>query len=366
MKVKTFRHPERARSGFRRFDSRGLFGAGILRSRKGQIQETQFNWIFVLIVGALIMAFFVFIVMKQKAASETKFAGKASQMLNTILVGAKVSSGTVQEIETPDLEIQFTCDDYFIGPTSQRLGNRIVFAPEYVEGDRLITWTKDWNVPFKVASFLYITTPNVRYIITGADVGPGSDAKWLFDLLPDQIYKELRSTDEMREVIDENDPYVRIIIANDVGGVYGVPANLEDVDVSGLVFQRAEGVFHFLEQDGTRFIDSGPERIEFTEDEVLFGAVFADSSDTFVCLMRRAYARLNVVAKIYLKRLDLIEPEFRRTNCEGLYGGNANINTIITESSSYPPEDIGAIAEAKTGLLRTNDDAQLKSCPLLY
>ena len=111
MQTKKIRFPDRVR-----------------RSRKAQV-ETQFNWIFILIVGAIILAFFTYIVIKQKAASDAKIAGKISQQLNTILVGAKVSSGTVQDIPTPEVSIHFTCNDYYIGPASQRLGNLIVFAP---------------------------------------------------------------------------------------------------------------------------------------------------------------------------------------------------------------------------------------------
>jgi len=161
-----------------------LKSKNIARSKKAQVQETQLNWVFILIVGAIILGFFTFIVMKQKVSSEAKFSGKVSQQINTILVGAKVSSGTVQMIPTPELEIRFTCNDYYIGPASQRLGNRVVFAPEYLDGDELITWALDWSVPFKVSTFLYMTTPFIKYVVVDSD----EDEKF-FNALPDKLNK---------------------------------------------------------------------------------------------------------------------------------------------------------------------------------
>ncbi|MBW2967495.1 hypothetical protein KY362_03340 [Candidatus Woesearchaeota archaeon] len=351
----------------------------LLQSKKAQIQETQFNWIFVLIVGALILAFFAFIVIKQKAASEAKFAGKATQMLNTILVGAKVSSGTVQEIDTPDLSIRFTCSDYYIGSASQRLGNRVVFAPEYVEGRKLITWTRDWNVPFKVASFLYITTPGVRYVIVGQDTSPSSFAAWLYDALPGKLTKDLVSLAELHTVVDENDPYVRIIFADFTieGGDFEVPVNMvEDTKVSGLVIDTRDPMrkrFQFLEKDGAYFNPVPMSPQQYIEDEVMFGAVFSDNVDEFICLMKRAYARLNVVAQIYGMKMSFVSPEQEYSNCEGLYtrddaAGNVHLAAIVAASATYPPDetDAGILWDSARELEKSNDLAQLRSCPLLY
>ncbi|MBU0461982.1 MAG: hypothetical protein KJ574_05330, partial [Nanoarchaeota archaeon] len=127
--------------------------------------EAQFNWIFILIVGAIIIAFFTLIVIKQKSASEVKVSSVLTKQLNTIFVGARVSSGTVQEIPTPNFAVRFTCNDYYIGAVSQRLGNRVLFAPENLEGNMIITWTLDWSVPYKVTTFLYVTNPKTRYLL---------------------------------------------------------------------------------------------------------------------------------------------------------------------------------------------------------
>ena len=332
------------------------------KCRKAQA-ETQFNWIFVLVVGAIIIAFFAFVVVKQRSASEAKFAGKVSQQLNTILVGAKVSSGTVQEIPTPEISIRFTCNDYYIGPASQRLGSRVVFAPEYVEGSSIITWTLDWNVPYKITSFLYITSPLVKYVV----VGEGRDAERIYSGLPDKLTKQQVTMANYITLRDEGDMHVRFIFVDQTAPSFDIPVGLEGVEVSGLKVNTDERSVQFLVQSETGLIASG-QVYRYMEDELLYGAIFADKPDEYECLVKRAYSRLNTVSSVYYEKLNEMAPMFEATNCEGFYRRNADINRLITATDDFPLEDADytAIGNAKSGLKETNMRLQLQSCPLIY
>jgi hypothetical protein len=338
----------------------------VVRSRKAQA-ESQLNWIFILIVGAIILAFFTFIVIKQKAASEAKFAGKVSQQLNTILVGAKVSSGSVQDIPTPDLSIRFTCNDYYIGPASQRLGNRVVFAPEFVVGNRLFTWTLDWNVPFKVASLLYITTPSVRYIIISKDANDRA-ARKIFEALPQKLTKSIFSLADYNAglIRDEGDTYVRFIFV-DSGQLFNIPQEFDGVEVSGLAVDTQNSSVQFLERsvsDEGSFTTMGI-KYQYLENELLYGAIFADRHDEYACLAERAYSRLNMVSRVYYERLNAIAPSKSGTACEGYYVENPGIGDLKQATSAYPPDYV-KIGDAKSRLREDNDYLQLYSCPLIY
>jgi hypothetical protein len=341
-----------------RFPGRRSFG------RKAQ-DESQLNWIFILIVGAVILAFFTFIVVKQRAASEAKFAGKVSQQLNTILVGAKVSSGTVQDIPTPELSIRFTCNDYYIGPASQRLGGRIVFAPEFLEGDRLITWTMDWNSPFKVTSFLYLTSPFVRYSIIGKSLDDPKTRN-LFESLPQKLNKRFFSIEDYNAgtISEDGDKYVRFIFV-DVGDSFNFPVGFDKVEISGLTVNTNSHQLQFLVKSSSGLITSGP-KYTYIEPEVLYGGVFADKYDNYECIMKRAYSRLNMVSRVYLERLNEIAPVYDATNCEGFYRNNPNLDLLVKSTVNYPP-DYPGVADAKVALEETNiKKLQLLSCPLIY
>jgi len=341
------------------------FPARAVKNRKAQA-DTQLNWIFIMIVGAIIMAFFIFIVMKQRAASEAKFSGKVAQQLNTILVGAKVSSGTVQEIPTPEISVRFTCNDYYVGASSQRLGNRVVFAPEYLDGNRMITWTLDWNVPFKVTSFLYITSPFIRYIVVGDD----DFAKELFASLPQKLNKKMFSTGDYPAAIrNEGDKAVRFIFVN-AGSQSMIPPGFENVGVSGIIVSGSTsssgGEVQFLMRsaaDPTSFTVLGDSK--FQELETLYGAIFSEKSEDYDCLMKRAYSRLNMVANVYLEKFNEIAGMYEYGNCVGFYRANPELTAIAGATQAYPPV-YTTIASSASGLIRTNTQLQLQSCPLIY
>src|SRR3989338_1748 len=88
-----------------------------MSSKKGGI-EVQFNWIFILIAGALILVFFVSLVQRQETVSNEKRDIDIRSKLSTILTSAKQSTGTLFEIKIPKTEIAFGCNGYSVGGTS--------------------------------------------------------------------------------------------------------------------------------------------------------------------------------------------------------------------------------------------------------
>ncbi len=355
----------------RHFKKRGAFR---FRNRKAQAVESQFNWIFILIVGAVIMAFFVFIVVKQKAASEAKFSGKVTKQLNTVLVGAKVSSGTYQEIPIPEVSIRFECNDYYIGPASQRLGNRVVFAPTFLEGAKIITWTLDWNVPFKVTSFLYLSSPTIKYYVIVPSL-EDEQASAFFDSLPPMLNKAMYTIEDYNngDILFENDLGVRFIFYNvaSAGSSFNLPPGFQGLDkvpVSGLnidLSDKNNPVFQFLKTNTATTLNAVGDPVPFYEDPVLYGAVFSDSLETFNCVMKKAYARLNVLSRVYLEKLNALAPLYEGSSCEGVYLDNVYLKGLITATEDYPP-DYGAIGDSVASLEQWNTKLQLQSCPLIY
>ncbi len=338
----------------------------IFNNRKAQGAESQFNWIFVLIVGVLILTFFGYIILKQKTASEAKFSGTVTKQLNTILVGAKVSSGTVQEIPTPEVSIRFSCTDYYIGPASQRLGTRVIFAPEYLdELSSIITWTLDWNNPFKVTSFLYLTSPKIRYYVIGPD---NEKTNKFYKSLPDKLNKKQFTPEELNSnaVLFENDKAVRFIFYN-TGALdteYLLDSSFSEAIASGLSIEPTTNKLQFLSFTGTALTPVG-EPVEFHEDPVMFGAIFSDNKDIFDCVLERAYTRLNIITQVYFEKLNLLAPEFKGDSCELYYLKNQKLSKIIFATQNYPP-DFSELGPAISGLKSDNTRLQLQSCPLIY
>ncbi|MBI5398942.1 hypothetical protein HZB03_05755 [Candidatus Woesearchaeota archaeon] len=346
--------------------------------KKAQETEQQFNWIFILIVGVLILAFFAYVVLKQKAASEVKLAVTITKQLNTILTGAKLSSGAFQDIPIPETTIRFSCDDYFIGDVSQRLGNRILFAPNFVEGNRIFTWTLDWNIPFKVSSFLYVTTPLVRYMLVPSAAEESQHlAKRLNSTLPAKINKEIIADIDLPNAVNLNDKRVRIILIQGLPAepAPAIPQSLAGVEVSALVIDPVQKKVQFYEESGAGLVSTGSP-MDYLDDASLFGAIFTESRGEYECSMNKAYDRLNSAAKIYARKFVLISNNYVGTACEGFYKGpglqgspeqegNQDLLSLVA-STTATPVDVKKIPESVQNLLNTNTKLQLNSCPLLF
>ena len=132
----------------------------------------QFNWILVLIIGGLILTFFISVVQKQRSVSEENIASSIQTDLQSILASSHVSTETASVIEIPSNEIQYSCEGFKVGnqfPTKFRY----TFAPDLLKSDRntISVFSYDWSMPYKITNFLYVTSPDIKYLIDSSSIG---------------------------------------------------------------------------------------------------------------------------------------------------------------------------------------------------
>lgn len=294
---------------------------------KAQV-EVHFNWIFVLIIGAVILTFFLFVVSKQKAVSDQRLAADVLADMELILTSQGISVGREDTVNIPDVEMRFTCDDYGMLEMTRRTGNAVLFAPDSVESERLLTWTQEWDVPFKVSNLLYLTSPDIRYylIYDLADDTATQFTEELNSSLPERMNKRMKTLSEAITIKDEGDDRVRLVYIFPAEERLALPAglrNLNDKAVSALAIRknpivddayRGGAMLGFyrkrgdqLEQDtittprGDRVgvypsLGRGP----------LYGAVFADDFELYECSMRKAVRRMKLIAMIHNQRANTL------------------------------------------------------------
>src|SRR3989338_8412399 len=159
-----------------------------MRFKKGVI-EVQFNWILVLIIGAVILMLFAGIIIRQKNISETSKNVQLLNNLNAIFSGSEASSGTVNVVKIPGARIEFRCNRYSIGKLSKQLDVMNIFSPFVLEGDRLISMTLDFSMPYRITNLVYLTSPKYRYIFLGGD-----DAIRMERMMPNETFSGIFST----------------------------------------------------------------------------------------------------------------------------------------------------------------------------
>jgi len=351
-------------------------------SKRGSI-EVSFNWIFILIAGAVIFAFFVNVIGKQKAISEVKTAGTIITNLDSILTGAQISTGTVNIVDLPRVDIGFECDRYFIGQTPKQTKSNVIFAPDLLKGKQLITWAVDWNLPYRVTNFLYLTDPQLRYVIVKDSGGLGLADK-LSEELPKEMNKEVYDPDATapaNQFIDKNNYKVKFVFFDDPESdikynknILDPIAYMPDSDVTAIFLDintptiPTIGEIKFYQKDGTTW-SSEAATTYYIKKEALFGAIFASDIDMYNCVMKKAFKKLNLVTKVYINRSKELAEFYSGEACFDPHRTNnleAMEDKSNSEASNFPQGPLTGMQNSISEIKAQNQQAQLLTCALVY
>jgi len=141
-------------------------GNTFYKSKKAVV-EVQFGWIFVIIVGALILLFFLSVVKSTtKGSTEAKYL-ELKNHLSSMMSQSEVDVGTTRTIGMPAIVLGFDCGGFGIKDSSDtdadQFPYKTFFSPNTVKGREIITYSKYWEMPYTVDYFVYVTSKEVRY-----------------------------------------------------------------------------------------------------------------------------------------------------------------------------------------------------------
>lgn len=341
--------------------------------KRGQIGE-QFNWIFVIIAGALILTFFVMVVQKQRALSEKKLAAELLADLDMIVTGQAVSPGTTRLLEMSELEISFTCEDYSISNVPKTSGNSIIFSPSRIKGSSLIAWTLEWDMPYRAANFIYLTVPEIKYYLIGA--GLGSDGMGIKADFPEKM--DLEIAEETPDEFEDSQRVRLVYFAKpqgDEGEELPLPSDglkkFKDEQVSVLYIDAAKADdfngkadLYFYKKEGDSIINEGfiPGTLG---KEIVYGAIFSDSYELYMCNIQKALKKLDVVTEVYKERTRyLLEGLPAGDPCSPYYSTESLQNIIDTLNADVI--NVGNIFTYMKQIQNMNDLTIFASCPEIY
>lgn len=325
--------------------------------------EIQFNWLFVLVAGTAIIIFFTVLVTRHKDISETSIKADVLKSIESIITAASVSTDTVNVLDIPNSNIEVGCNRVSIGGVSRQYQKLILFAPNLIKGDKLVTQTMGFSLPYKITNLLYMTSPQVRYII----IGNSEFAREINKSLPSELKKEFYK--QIPEIKNLNNYKIRFIVFEDFD-VEGIDlTNLEkmpDADVTAIkvIGDINKGEIKFYEKDGSSW-SFPPETSLYFGKPSLIGAIYSDTLENYECNMQNVFSRLSLVTQVYIGRTGtLISP---RQECNDYYGNAlAALDSILTVSSEFNEENVNDLAVAGNSLLNQNKNAQEYSCILIY
>lgn len=311
---------------------------------KAQV-EMQFNWIFVLIVGVIILSFFVVIAMRQKGASEQQVNIGFFTNFETAVSGVSAVEGKTLLFEIPSMDLRYDCtlgcDCAAYAGLSRakaqssmfRFAERIIFSPNRIKGNNLLTWSKDWSYPYKITNFLLMTSPEVKYLIEDTPLG-----NQLFkDLPPSSIDVEQAPTKAFDKQFFTPNTEIKNITGNykvkfvftDTDPTdpakFTIPSQLYDLpnsDVTAIKIEKAEADSHemivFYEKNDNNLFEERGKSYLFGE-ATRFAAIFAEDMNAYSCMMNKAFKAFNTVSKVYNEKLNIYFDEiFSGTPCTSI------------------------------------------------
>ncbi|MBT5739703.1 hypothetical protein HOI26_01260 [Candidatus Woesearchaeota archaeon] len=283
-----------------------------MKTKKAQIQ-LGFNWIYILIAGAVILLFFVGIVAKQKTSSEEKLSYDIVGVMDSIFTGASVAEKTKNFIDTSglvDVEFYFSCKEglgeFGISGQSAAIQNAIdpLFSPSTIQTAEVITWSLPYHLPFKVVDFLFVTSKNTKYYLID-DGGP-----FAFEFLNATDGINVESVNGIGDFKPGNNREVRIIdLRNIISAGTSVPDSLkglgDKVSVAQLtsdgsvIYYKKDSDNRWRQQRSAPIISVDGER-----DAAKYAALFAADSEQYLCNMEKAMKRLTYVSEVYSGKVE--------------------------------------------------------------
>ncbi len=318
--------------------------------------SSQFNWIYVLLVGGFILTLFITLSSGQKEVSEKKIDALSMEGITTIFEAARTGNSLSTKIDLSEITMTFTCEefdkespsnylysDYSVNSLHRRIPGVVVFAPSTLRGRDLTTWTFAWEMPYKIMNFFYIVNSKTRIYFDLSDENQNLRTAIKESLSSDIIHEFVSSTDEL---LDANDDLTIIVIDEQTQ-----PSELYDhikefnkdvvivqikpygVDVPPRNPTAYFGDIAFYDKDGIK---------QETETKYfglasLYGAILSGNKEYYECTMKKAVERMKRVSCILNQKYHTLEQSNIGPTCKSVMLSAQHIQQSFFSSENAEP-----------------------------
>ncbi len=336
---------------------------------KRGIITVQFNWIFVLVAGSLILAGTVTFILMNKGVNEKQDYSKALRGIKTFITGAYASKG--KSLALPINGLVMTYDESQLRLGSSVISEYMLFAPHKIKGNKLLIWSDDFSVPYLVTNVAYMTTPQVRYVFVYDDT-PLS-LKMLYGLnasFDNRTFRSFVKYDDINSIEDFNNYYVVFAFLNtnlkeNMPGVngekYGVEIKYDDNNFTGKVRFYS---YQSHSYEGTSV---------FFGEKMIEGAVVSGDYSVYNENIKQMFERAKAISYILRHKAEALKSGSDNENIQEWYDSSAQrLATLegLFEKLSVNPKQLivvkGTLLQNLKELSIQNKKLFLKSSPTIY
>ena len=284
--------------------------------RKGQAQ--QFNWIFVIVSGAIILGFFTLFIFKYVELQEKRFHvniardfGSSFELLSSLSAGSSATLDSQEGFRIgTTVNIESSCDDGRLFLTvngdpdaSFKFRDELVFAPSSMRVDSLDLWLLPWSFPYFVGNFVLVSEPEKFYYLV-YDVS-SRDEVLALDIPSIFKFKKLSVNSDFKRK-----KLAKIVYFTEK------QASERRVEELDSLFASYDVVHVDLKKEEVSFYDEGwGQEISYLDDNFILASLFSDDQESFQCLLDISKERVEVLSEVYARKAELLAQQDRRAQC---------------------------------------------------
>jgi len=349
--------------------------------------ELQFNWIFVLIGGAIFLGFFFSLIANQTSNSQKSSAQEATQELDNLLKVSSASENTQKSMlfEKAGKKIIFSCDitsEYYVEGAFKpsRHDYNVIFSPSELKGEDLIIMTKLFEAPFRTIPFVYVTNKDIEYVFVGPDDSIVLNA--VFNAMPETSTKKFIQPSEAIGYKDNNYERTVFIFEGESALLSLSQLNFvkSDQRLFAVVIKPAEGalldygeLIFYTYAPGAGFVANNAEATPYLGLNLVLGGVISHDKTIYECNLRKSLVRLELLAQLHRQRM-IYYAENTLPSCADVYAGAENSANLYLDSiHEYAGKKELILPDTYSLLLAINDLKTLNNyllqktnCPRIY
>ena len=331
--------------------------------KQGQV-EVSYNWIFVLVAGAALFGFLIFLVASERDATEQRIANQyTNNLYNLINLQYQDEPGSSETLQTYSETFEFFCDagghGFRIegGSTERTFETQPVFTPPQLSGD-VISQNLEYKMPFHLSPLLLVTDSNTKYYFID-DQGEDTMTR-LYSQMANEFDKEILSSGDYEPTHRTN-----IVIAHpDVG-----------IDAENIVTVKQTDSETVSETFRAYNVTIGGESYELLGASLVLSSIITGNQSLFQCGLDKVRQRANKTLQLKLERSkqikDDIEPDDFEEDCKSVFNVSGSLKGVIPLLTIYS-DNIGDIGRSKGVLLnvtkidKRDEELGRFSCPRVY
>lgn len=310
--------------------------------------EIHFNWVFILIIGGVILGFFVTVINNQQKRSTTEEATELVETLDSVFNTINTNPDTVEVFDITNAEVEFTCEtglsQYYIqgaGPIDTR--SEVIFTPNTLRGDSITTWTQTWHAPFETTVLTYIANDKTIFLFIVDN--PDNSIAQLYHEMPDEFIKKALSPAQL--VVYDTKGYDRYIIITNDDALQAPNSIKEHAHIRVITTNDLEGHYPITAKHYKGNTLQVENNLQILTRPLVWGAIFAEDKEFYECNLYKAVKRLIFVSDIMGRRAEAIANELVATRCYDFFSDAATeLNTMASRTPNTNAATITAISSS--------------------